>query len=856
MKDLVTGILAHVDAGKTTLSEGMLYCGGTIKKMGRVDHRDAFLDTDTLERERGITIFSKQAVLPLGEKRLILMDTPGHVDFSAEMERSLQVLDYAILVISGTDGVQAHTETLWHLLERYRVPTFLFINKMDLPGAERTEVLKDLKKRLSDACIPFDTRSAEENEELAMCSEELMGEFLESGALSDPALARAIAQRKLFPCFFGSALRLEGVDAFLEALETYTLLRDPPAEFGAKIYKISRDAQGVRLTWLKVTGGVLKPKTVLRGRDKTGADWEEKADQLRLYSGAKFQPVSEVTAGGVCAVTGLTHTYPGEGLGAEPDSPAPALEPVLTYQVLLPEGCDAQITFAKLRELEEEDPMLRLVWHSRGQEIRVQLMGKVQLEVLQERIRERFGIAVAFGPGSIVYKETIAAPVEGVGHFEPLRHYAEVHLLLEPLEPGSGVELATRCSEDTLDRNWQRLVLTHLAEKEHLGVLTGAPITDVRITLLSGRAHVKHTEGGDFREATYRAVRMGLMRAESVLLEPWYQFRLEVPTEHVGRAMADLQRFGGEFAPPEQDGERSVLTGAAPVEQLADYPEEVAAYTKGRGRLTLQSGSYRSCHNAPEVIAAADYRPEADLENSPDSVFCAHGGGFTVKWSEVPEYMHLPWAYQTKTEEEAPTAPIRRGGASYSGSREEEKALEAIFRRTYGDQKPSAFTPQSEVRRQDAPKLLNAEIGDTFLLVDGYNIIFAWDELNKLAKVDLDAARNQLIHILSNYQGVRRCKVILVFDAYKVKGNPGRAEKVNNIFVVYTKQAETADTYIERTTYELGRHYRVRVATSDGMEQTIILGHESQRISARAFEEEVKQAQKELEERIRQHNAR
>lgn len=689
-----------------------------------------------------------------------------------------------------------------------------------------------------------------------MCSEELMGEFLESGALSDPALARAIAQRKLFPCFFGSALRLEGVDAFLEALETYTLLRDPPAGFGAKIYKISRDAQGVRLTWLKVTGGVLKPKTVLHGRDKTGADWEEKADQLRLYSGAKFQPVSEVAAGGVCAVTGLAHTYSGEGLGAEPDSPDPALEPVLTYQVLLPEGCDAQITFAKLRELEEEDPMLRLVWHSRGQEIRVQLMGKVQLEVLQERIRERFGIAVAFGPGSIVYKETIAAPVEGVGHFEPLRHYAEVHLLLEPLEPGSGVELATRCSEDTLDRNWQRLVLTHLAEKEHLGVLTGAPITDVRITLLSGRAHVKHTEGGDFREATYRAVRMGLMRAESVLLEPWYRFRLEVPTEHVGRAMADLQRFGGEFAPPEQDGERSVLTGAAPVEQLADYPEEVAAYTKGRGRLTLQSGGYRSCHNAPEVIAAADYRPEADLENTPDSVFCAHGGGFTVKWSDVPEYMHLPWAYQTKTEEEAPAAPIRRGGASYSGSREEEKALEAIFRRTYGDQKPSAFTPQSEVRRQDAPKLLNAEIGDTFLLVDGYNIIFAWDELNKLAKVDLDAARNQLIHILSNYQGVRRCKVILVFDAYKVKGNPGRAEKVNNIFVVYTKQAETADTYIERTTYELGRHYRVRVATSDGMEQTIILGHESQRISARAFEEEVKQAQKELEERIRQHNAR
>lgn len=858
MKDLIVGILAHVDAGKTTLSEAMLYRSGAIKKLGRVDHRDAFLDTDSLERERGITIFSKQAVLPLESRTITLLDTPGHVDFSAEMERTLQVLDYAILVISGTDGVQAHTETLWQLLERYQIPTFLFINKADLAGTDQSRVGQELKARLSENCLAFGDWDDEVREEIALCSESLMEELLEHGEFSQAALAQAIAQRKLFPCFFGSALKLEGVDEFLAALETYTLFPCYPEEFGAKVYKISRDAQGNRLSWLKITGGNLKPKTSLTGQDKKGEIWEEKADQLRIYSGAKFSHADLVEAGGVCAVTGLTHTYPGQGLGAEPDAPLPQLEPVLTYQVLLPEGCDPQITFAKLRELEEEDPLLHLVWNSRLQEIRVQLMGKVQLEVLQRRIGDRFGLEVTFGPGSIVYKETITAPVEGVGHFEPLRHYAEVHLLLEPTAPGSGLTLATACSEDALDRNWQRLILTHLAEKEHLGVLTGAPITDLRITLLSGRAHVKHTEGGDFREATYRGVRMGLMRAQSVLLEPWYKFRLDVPTESVGRAMADLQRFGGDFAPPETEGDRSILTGQAPVAQLADYPEEVAAYTKGRGRLSLQLAGYFPCHNQEQVVSAAQYNPEADLDNSPDSVFCAHGGGFVVKWDEVPQHMHLPWAWQPPKPEEAPaTAPIRRGGATYTGSREEEKALEAIFRRTYGDVKPRAFTPQAELRRAEVSSITEtAQPGDTFLLVDGYNIIFAWEELSKLAREDLDAARNQLIHILSNYQGMRHCKVILIFDAYRVKGGVGSVEKVNNIFVVYTKQAETADTYIERTTYELGKHYRVRVATSDGMEQTIILGHESQRISARAFEEEVKQMQAELEARIRQNNER
>ena len=858
MNQLVVGLLAHVDAGKTSLSEGMLYRAGTIKKMGRVDHGDAFLDTDALERQRGITILSKQALLPLDHRELILLDTPGHVDFSAEMERTLQVLDYAILVISGTDGVQAHTETLWRLLKQYEIPTFLFLNKMDLPTARRDTLIDELRGRLDEGCIPFPVEG-DALEELAMCSEELMSEFLDTGTVTAGAVARAIRERKVFPCCFGSALRMEGIDGLLRVLEEYTLLPHYPEEFGARVFKISRDAQGNRLTWLKITGGSLKPKTLLTNRradSQANEVWTEKADQLRIYSGAKFTPADRVDAGSLCAVTGLTRTFAGQGLGWEPDAKPPVLESVLTYQILLPEGCDSQTTFAKLKELEEEDPLLRLVWNSRAQAIRVQLMGKVQLEVLQHRIAQRFGLAVTFGPGSIVYKETITDTVEGVGHYEPLRHYAEVHLLLEPLAPGSGIVLDSQCSEDVLDRNWQRLILTHMGEKEHLGVLTGAPITDMKLTLLTGRAHLKHTEGGDFREATYRAIRMGLMRASSVLLEPWYSFRMDIPTECVGRAMSNLQRFGGEFEGPEPQGEYSVLTGSAPVSKLSDYGEEVAAYTRGRGRLSLQLAGYRPCHNADEVIAQAGYSPESDLENSPDSIFCVHGGGFNVKWSEVPDHMHLPWVYQPKAETPEPTV-IRRGSATYSGSKEEEKALEAIFARTYGPVKSRAFTPQAEIRAREGTSVFEyMEPAEHYLLVDGYNIIFAWEELKRLAREDLDAARNQLIHILCNYQGIKRCGVILVFDAYRVKGGAGSVEKVNNIFVVYTKQAETADTYIERTTYELGKHRKIRVATSDSLEQTIILGHNSTRISAQLFWEEVQEVQTEIQRRIAQNNLR
>ncbi len=860
MKKLVVGILAHVDAGKTTLSEGMLYCSGTIQKIGRVDHRDAFLDTDSIERDRGITIFSKQAELPLKHRSLVLMDTPGHMDFSAEMERTLQVLDYAILVISGTDGVQAHTETLWRLLEEHQIPTFLFLNKMDLPGTSPDTLMTQLRRQLDEGCMPLGSSEADTLEEIATCSEALMTEYLEHGSFTTATIADAIRRRQLFPCFFGSALKLEGVEALLDALEEYTLFPHNPEEFGAQVYKISRDAQGKRLTWMKVTGGSLKPKTMLTNRrpDLDECEvWSEKADQIRIYSGEKYKPCDLAEPGCICAVTGLTQTYAGQGLGIQPDAPAPTLESVLTYQVLLPEGTDPQTTFAKLKELEEEDPMLCLVWNSQLRQIRVRLMGKVQLEVLQSRIQQRFGLDVTFGPGSIVYKETIAEPVEGVGHFEPLRHYAEVHVLIEPLPSGSGLEFATQCSEDTLDRNWQRLILTHLMEREHLGVLTGSPLTDVRLTLLNGRAHVKHTEGGDFREATYRAVRMGLMRAKSILLEPWYQFRLDLPTDCVGRAMADLQRMGGECSLPDSMGERSLLTGSAPVSAMQDYPEEVVTYTRGRGRLHLQPGGYHPCHNTEEVVAQMGYQPESDLEHTPDSVFCAHGSGYSVKWNDVPDQMHLPWSYRTEPVHSEPKPPIRRGGATYSGTKAQDKELEAIFVRTYGAIKPRSFTPQAELRRQEShPILRQMEPAETYLLVDGYNIIFAWEDLNRLAKEDLDAARNQLIHMLCNYQGYKRCGVILVFDAYRIKGGPGSMEKVNNIFVVYTKQAETADTFIERTSYELGRHYRVRVATSDGLEQAIILGHNAQRVSARTFRQEVDEVEQAIQLRIQQNNMR
>lgn len=861
-KYICAGLLAHVDAGKTTLSEGMLYVSGNLKKLGRVDHKDAFLDTYRLERERGITIFSKQAVMTLENTQFMLLDTPGHVDFSTEMERTLQVLDYAILVISGSDGVQGHTETLWKLLKQYRIPTFLFVNKMDLESAKRDEVLAQLKRRLSDSCVDFSAGRdiAERDEEAAMCSEALMECYLEDGALPLAELQRAIVHRELFPCFFGSALRLDGVEEFLYGMERYTVSPQYPAEFGAKVYKISRDPQGNRLTWMKITGGGLQVKTRLTNAGlsvKEDEIWEEKADQLRVYSGEKYQMVDFVPAGSVCAVTGLTQTQPGDALGLEPESIEPVLEPVLTYQLILPEGCDVHTTLGKLKQLEEEDPQLHIVWNERLQEIHIQLMGEIQLEVLKSLILERFGLDITFGAGNVVYKETIAAPVEGIGHFEPLRHYAEAHLLLEPLERGSGLEFATICSEDVLDRNWQRLILTHLEEKEHLGVLTGSPITDMRITLLTGRAHAKHTEGGDFRQATYRAIRQGLMKAESVLLEPWYTFRLELPQECVGRAMSDIQTRGGTFDPPESDGECSILTGTAPVSEMRDYPMEVAAYTRGRGRLSLAVDGYRPCHDADAVIEATGYDPEADVENTPHSVFCSHGAGYTVKWNEVEQHMHLPAAFQPEGENEPSTEQVivNRAAPAYTSPQELDKELKKIFERTYGAIQPRAFRSQKPMR-YDRPRevLRQLEPATDYLLVDGYNIIFSWDDLKALAKDNMDAARQSLMDTLCNYQAYRHCELILVFDAYRVPGQAGIIDSYHNIHVVYTKEAETADMFIEKVSYEISGRRNVRVATSDGIEQIIILAHGAQRVSARAFRDEVEQVNRQISDAIRRQN--
>lgn len=860
MKRLVIGMLAHVDAGKTTLSEGLLYAGGALRKLGRVDHGNAFLDTEVLERERGITIFSKQAILSLAETEFTLLDTPGHVDFSAEMERTLQVLDYAILVISGTDGIQSHTRTLWRLLARYRVPTFLFINKMDLAGADHAVLLEQLQSGLDSGCLDFSAPSAVRDESAAMCDEGALEEYLERGTLSDGRLTDLIARRKVFPCWFGSALKLGGVEEFLTLLEQYTRQPDYPVEFGARVFKISRDSQGNRLTWLKITGGELKSKTLLSGG--AGEEtWEEKADQLRLYSGEKFRPVDRVSAGCAVAVTGLTHTRPGQGLGTESASQPPALEPVLTYQLILPPDADPHTVLPKLRQLEEEDPMLRVLWDERWKEIHVQLMGQIQLEILKRLIADRFTLEVEFGAGSIVYKETIAAPVLGVGHFEPLRHYAEAHLLLEPGPRGSGIRIASACSTDHLDLNWQRLVLTHVLEREHPGVLTGSPITDVKVTLVAGRAHLKHTEGGDFRQATYRAIRQGLMQAESILLEPFYDFRLELPPESVGRAMADIQGMGGTVEGPEQEGDLSVLTGFAPVSGLRDYGQDVAAYTRGLGRLSCTLRGYEPCVDPAPVIEAIGYDPERDAENPADSVFCSHGAGVNVKWNEVPLHMHVDSGLRFGSSVPSPAPPSPAGGRREyrGGSLEQDKELQAIFERTYGKVDRQAFEPQKKPARTELSEkysIREQHTGPEYLLVDGYNIIFAWDELKSLAQQDVAAARGVLIDILSNYQGFRKCIVILVFDAYKVKGNPGSVEKKDGIYVVYTKEAETADTYIEKATYDLSRKHRVRVATSDGLEQMIILGHGALRLSARAFKAEVEQAQVEIGRLISTHNQR
>ena len=846
-KQIVLGILAHVDSGKTTLSEAMLYRAGVTRRLGRVDHKDAFLDTDALEKARGITIFSKQALLTAGDTDITLLDTPGHVDFSTETERTLQVLDYAVLVVSGTDGVQSHTETLWRLLRRYHVPTFVFVNKMDLPGMERQELLAQLNRRLGEGFVDFGATQADRDEALALCDENLMDRMLDAGQLQDADLIPAIARRHVFPCWFGAALKLEGVDALLDGLDRYT--RPAPAleAFGAKVFKVSQDEQGTRLTWLRVTGGELKVKAQLTG-EADGEPWAEKANQLRLYSGAKYTLTEAIGPGQVCAVTGLTKARPGEGLGAERDSDLPVLEPVLSYQVLLPEGADVHAALGKLHRLEEEEPQLHVVWNETLGEIHVQLMGEIQLEVLRSLLAERFGLEVEFGPGGILYKETITEPMEGVGHYEPLRHYAEVHLKLEPLPRGSGMQFAADCREEVLDKNWQRLVLTHLEEKQHLGVLTGSPLTDVKITLIAGRAHLKHTEGGDFRQATYRAVRQGLMLAKSQLLEPWYAFRLEVPAENIGRAMSDIQRMEGAFDPPESGEETAVLTGFAPVSTMRSYPMEVVSYTRGRGHLSLTLDGYRPCHNAQEVIAAIGYEPEHDLDNPADSVFCAHGAGFVVPWDQVRSHMHVDsgWGKSTRPEQEA-AVPQRRAMA-YRATLEEDAELLKIFERTYGPIKRDPLAAFRPVQKRERPDFAAEqwEIAPEYLLVDGYNIIFAWDELNALSKESLDAARHKLMDILCNYQGFQKCVLILVFDAYRVPGSPGSIEQYHNIHVVYTKEAETADMFIERVTHEIGRNRRVRVATSDGMEQIIILGHGALRVSARMFHEEVQNVEKQI----------
>lgn len=875
-KKLVLGILAHVDAGKTTLSESLLYLSGAIRKLGRVDYKDAFLDTYTLERERGITIFSKQALLSIGEREVTLLDTPGHVDFSAEMERTLQVLDYAILVINGADGVQGHTLTLWKLLERYQIPVFLFVNKMDQEGTQKETLLLELKKRLSESCVDFETYGEGEEwiESVAMCDEAVLEHYLEHGEVTKNDVQRMIKERKLFPCFFGSALKLFGVEEFIKGMDEYMMDVAYPKEFGAKVYKIARDPQGNRLSYMKITGGILKVKDILTNKKSDNKQenqevWEEKVDQIRIYSGAKFESVKEVEAGTICAVTGLNNTYPGQGLGIEVTSDMPVLEPVLTYQIQVPEGTDLTVMLKQLKQLEEEEPELHIVWNESLNEIHAQLMGEVQIEILKTMIEERFGVSVEFGAGNIVYKETIANKVEGVGHFEPLRHYAEVHLLMEPAETGSGLQFDTACSEDMLDRNWQRLILTHLEEREHVGVLTGSPITDMKITLVSGRAHQKHTEGGDFRQATYRAIRQGLKEAKSVLLEPYYEFRMELPTEQVGRAMADIQKMQGSFEGPWMEGEMAILTGTAPVSTMRGYQTELISYTKGCGRMFCSFKGYESCHNQEEVIESIGYDSERDLENPTGSVFCAHGAGFLVPWYQVKDYMHIePIDTIRKEKEDFARKEMSVKTSSYDDFISYDE-IEEIFDRTFGTgsfkkrrdigatrqvieykkEKKKIETPSEasflwKQRKEEKKEAIKKQ--EEYLLVDGYNIIFSWEELKDLATVNIDAARNKLMDILCNYQGFKKCELIVVFDAYKLEGHPVEISDYHNIHVVYTKEAETADQYIEKLVHQIGKKYDVTVATSDKLEQVIILGQGAKRMSAKDFKEEVERMNQQI----------
>lgn len=839
------GLLAHVDAGKTTLAESLLYHTGSIRKMGRVDHQDAFLDTNTMERARGITIFSKQAVFNLEDKEITLLDTPGHVDFSAEMERTLQVLDYGILIISGPDGVQGHVETLWKLLRQYEIPVILFVNKMDQQGTEKGKILDQLKKRLHEHCIDFsvDRNSQEFLEEAAICAESALEEYLETGKISEKKISSMVKNREIFPCFFGSALKSQGILEFLEGLEKLLICPVYPEKFGAKVYKISRDDKGTRLTHMKITGGSLKVKQLLSGKD-----WEEKADQIRIYDGQNFQTLEEAGAGCICAVTGLTETWSGEGLGVEPASVPPILSPVLTYEIRFPEGTDIHGMLMKLRQLEEEIPELQILWNEQLGEIHAQVMGEVQIEILKQLILERFGTEAEFGSGNIVYKETIKEPVEGIGHFEPLRHYAEVHLLLEPLERGTGLIFASDCSEDMLDRNWQRLILTHLEEKHHPGVLTGSEITDMKITLIAGKAHLKHTEGGDFRQATYRAVRQGLRRAESLLLEPVYEYSLEIPQDTVGRAMSDIQRMSGTFSTPDIRDEYAFLTGICPVSEMRDYQREVTAYTRGRGHLSFSLKGYELCHNSQEIIEAAAYDPEGDTENPTGSVFCSHGAGFNVPWDQVEEYAHIDTGFGKEKEQEVEMQAI--SVPSFEENRLTQKELEEIFVRTYGPIKRPRYNQEEDfaVKKsvEKTRRYKKQEQEKEYLLVDGYNIIFAWEDLQELAKVNIEGARNKLMDMLCNYQGYKKCTLILVFDAYKVEGGLGEIQKYHNIYVVYTKEAETADQYIEKTVHEIGRKYHVTVATSDALEQVIIMGQGASRLSARNLREEIQMMNQEI----------
>lgn len=830
-RQVVIGITAHVDAGKTTLAEAMLYRTGQLRKLGRVDHGSAAMDSHLLERERGITIFLSQAELPLGDMEVTLLDTPGHVDFSAEMERTLSVLDYAILVISGVDGVQAHTRTLWRLLELYRVPTFLFVTKMDFGRRDRDCLMESLRHELGEGCVDFTPAARDRRmEQLATCREDALEAYLDTGMVPEELVRQLVRQRLVFPCWFGSGLKLEGIDEFLEGLARYVEPPAYPAAFSARVFKISHDAQGKRLTHLKVTGGTLRVRDAISYSGR-----QEKAAQLRIYTGGRFRPVDQVPAGGICAVQGLTATWGGQGLGEREEAVRPVLEPVMRYRMALPPDCDSRVLLPQLRQLEEEDPQLRFT--ARDGELHVSLMGRVQAEILRSLVAQRFGVEVELDRGRVLYKETIDAPVEGVGHYEPLRHYAEVHLLLEPLPQGSGLVLATRCPEDDLDRSWQRLIMTHLQEKTHLGVLTGSPITDMKITLMSGRAHIKHTEGGDFRQATYRAVRQGLMQAKSRLLEPYYAFRLEVPPEQLGRAISDVRLRSGSFDAPEEAGDMTLLRGRVPVTEFDDYAQEVASYTGGRGRLSLEPAGYGPCHNADAVIAAADYDPEADLENTPDSVFCAHGGGFPVKWNRVAEYMHLPGCLEKPRDEEAP--------ARRRCIRLDDAELEAIMAREFGPvRRPLYRAPE---KRETLPDTGLREIGQRYYVVDGYNVIFDWDELHALADRDLSAARERLMDTLCGWAAFTRTQVVLVFDGYKVPGSLGEKFDYRGIHVVYTKERETGDMYIERFLQQVGKNDHVRVVTSDGLIQLSAVRTGVMRMSSAEFGRQVAEASDQIQ---------